>query len=121
MILHYLIKWLVYAAVFMAAASAIPTVKVKKFGGAMAAALAFGVANLLLAFVLSFVFRALLFLPAILTFGLAWLVVPFIVNMILLKVADGLTGDAFDVDDFGGLATLSVVITVAGALMRWLS
>lgn len=120
MILSLLIKWVVYSAVFLAAASAIPSVKVKKFGGAMAAAAAFGLANMLLAWVLSVVFRSILFLPALLTFGLAWLLVPFIVNMILLKIADGLIGDAFDVEDFGGLATLSVVVTIAGALMGWL-
>ncbi len=113
-----LIKWAGYTAVFMAGASMLPAVKVRRLGGAVAAAAAFGVASLLLGWALGALLKSILFLPAILTLGLAWVVVPFIVNMALLKIVDGTTGDALDIEDMRSLTILAVAVTAAGALMN---
>lgn len=83
-----LAHWGVTAAVFMACAGVARSVTVRSWGAAFGAAAVFGVANVLLSWLLGFLLKALLFLPAILTLGLAWLVVPLLVNMALLKLTD---------------------------------
>ena len=114
-----LIRWLVFAGIFTAAARALPGVTTRGFKPALAAAAAFGVANLLLGWLLSWIFGVILILPRLLTLGLAGVLVPFLVNMVLLKLADEATGDALVIKGVAPLAQLSIAVTVAGVVMGW--
>ena len=77
----------------------------------------FGVANVLLGFLLKIIFGILLFLPAILSLGLAYVFIPIVVNMILLKIADAATGDALDIKGVPTLAGLAGALTATGYVL----
>lgn len=109
--------WAALTSVFVVAAAALPTVKVRSWGVAIAAAAVFGVANTLLGWLLTFLTKALLFLPTILTLGLAGLLVPVIVNMVLLKITDASIGEEFEIEGVGALASLSVAVSVTGMVV----
>ena len=66
----------------------LPSVKVKNVASAIVVAIVFSVLN----FFLGWLIKAALFLPAILTLGLLFLVMPFIVNTVLLWLTDKLIG-----------------------------
>ncbi len=65
----------------------------------------------LLNFFLGWLIKVVLFVPAILTLGLLFLIMPFIVNTILLWLTDKLLS-AFEIDSFGSLLVSSLVITL---------
>ena len=112
-----LIKWAAYSAVLMGAAQMLPTVRVNSWGSAFGVVAVFGVANVLLGFLLKIIFGILLFLPAILSLGLAYVLMPIVVNMILLKIADAATGDALDITGVPTLAGLAGALTATGYVL----
>jgi putative membrane protein len=82
-------------------------VRVKSAGTAVAVAIVFSLLN----FFLGWFIRALLVLPGLLTLGLLFLFVPFIVNAVLLWITDKLMR-SFELRGVRGLAVASAVITL---------
>jgi putative membrane protein len=91
----------------------LPSVKVKSIGSAIMVAIVFSVLN----FFLGWFLRAVLFIPAILTLGLLFLFVPFIVNTVLLWLTDKLLR-SFEIETTGGLLVSSTVITIVNAVFH---
>ncbi len=89
------------------------SVKVKSWGTAVVVAIVFSVLNVLLGWLI----RVALFLPAILTLGLLFLFVPFIVNTILLWLTDKLLG-SFEIETLGGLLASAAIITIVNGLFH---
>ncbi|MEE2789130.1 MAG: phage holin family protein [Myxococcota bacterium] len=115
-----IIKWGVLSSVLMAAAAGLPTVKVRNWGAAFGGAAVFGIANLLLGSALGFIAKIITFPAAILSFGLVWLVIPIVVNMAMLKIADHATGDDLMISGLPALVGLSTAMTVTSAVLNWL-
>ena len=118
MMLDLAIKWVGFSAVLMAAAAMMPKVRIQSWGAAFAGVAVFGIANILLGWLLTTIAKVLLFLPGILSLGLVWLLIPVLVNMVLLKVAIGATEKGIEVDGLGALATLALSLTVTGGAMN---
>jgi len=94
-------------------ARVLPSVKVRSAGSALVVAIVFSVLN----FFLGWLIRVALFLPAILTLGLLFLVLPFIVNAILLWLTDKLMR-SFEIDTLGGLLLSAAVITIVNGFFH---
>ncbi|HOX43549.1 MAG TPA: phage holin family protein [Myxococcota bacterium] len=110
-------KWFVVTAVFLVSAAVTPKVRVGSWVKAVLAAVVFGLVALLLGWLLKLVFGALLFLPAILTFGLGFLLVPVLVNMVLLWLTDALMGDGLRIQGLWTKLVMAVALSVAFALL----
>ena len=82
-------------------------VRVQNVGTAVAVAIVFSVLN----FFLGWFIRALLFVPGLLTLGLLFFFVPFIVNAALLWVTDKLMS-SFELRGARGLALAAAIITL---------
>jgi putative membrane protein len=109
----------VLTAVVLIASRFIAGVRVKSTPAAVLVAAVFGVANWLLGGVLSTLLHIIVFLPAILTLGLLFLVVPFVVNAILLWITDKVL-HVFEIENGKALALMSGLVTVAlFVLHRW--
>jgi len=89
----------------------LPSVRVKSIGSALVVAIVFSVLNVLLGWFIKLV----LFVPAVLTFGLLFLFIPFIVNAFLLWLTDKLV-KSFSIETTGGLLMSAAAITV----INWL-
>lgn len=101
------------ALTVLALARFVPSVKVKSFGSAVLVALVFSVLNVLLGWFI----RALLIVPGILTLGLLFLFLPFIVNTVLLWLTDKLMG-SFEIETLGGLLTSAALLTAVNWLFH---
>lgn len=110
-------KWAVISGVFMGAAALTPQIRVRSWPAAFGAAAAFGVANVLLGWLVKVLLKVVLFLPAVLTLGLAYAVVPILVNMLMLKLADHLLEDALEIRGIGPLFGLACAMSLASALL----
>src|SRR6476660_9384935 len=88
----------------------LPSVKVRNVVSAIVVAVVFSLLN----FFLSWLIKAVLFVPAILTLGLLFLIMPFIVNTVLLWLTDKLIG-SFAIETTGGLLVSAAAITVVNA------
>ena len=86
------------------------TVRVKSVGTAIVVAIVFS----LLDFFLGWLIRVALFVPAILTLGLLFFFIPFIVNTFVLWLTDKLIR-AFEIQTTGALFASAAVIT----LVNW--
>ena len=102
------------AATVLLLARFLPSVKIKSVGSAIVVAIVFSVLN----FFLAWLIKAVLFVPAILTLGLLFLVLPLIVNTILLWLTDKLIG-SFEIETMGGLLVSALAITVVNALFHF--
>jgi putative membrane protein len=90
-----------------------PGVRVKNWTSAAAVAVVFSALNWALGWFIS----AVLFVPAILTLGLLFLFVPFIVNTVVLWLTDKFL-DAFELRDARALLLSSAAITLVGGAFR---
>jgi putative membrane protein len=95
------------AATVLAIARFLPDVRVLGFGTAVIVAVVFSVLN----FFLGWAIHAVLFLPALLTLGLLFFFIPFIVNTAMLWLTDKLIA-AFEIKTPRALLTSAAVITV---------
>jgi putative membrane protein len=86
-------------------------VYVRSAGAALGVAVVFSVLN----FFLGWFIRALLFVPGLLTLGLLFLFVPFIVNAVLLWVTDKLMG-SFELRGARGLFLSAAIITLVNGV-----
>lgn len=110
-----LLSWLVLAAAVWLTAAVLPGVHVKSFGSAVLVAALIGVLNFLLGWLLFAVFT-------VATLGIAWLlafVTRWIINAIILKVADAMT-DRLTVDSFGWALAASLMMSAIGTVGEWL-
>src|ERR1700694_877422 len=100
MVLHLM----VLAATIVVLSRVLPSVHIKSIGTALIVAVVFSVLN----FFLGWLIRAVLFVPALLTLGLLFLFVPFIVNTVLLWLTDRLLR-SFQIDTLRGLVVSAAV------------
>ena len=91
----------------------LPAVQIRSVGSAIVVAIVFSLLN----FFLGWLIKVVLFVPAILTLGLLFLIMPFIVNTILLWLTDKLMS-AFEIDSFGRLLVSSLVITLVNGVFH---
>jgi uncharacterized membrane protein YvlD (DUF360 family) len=90
-------------------------VKIKSTPAALGVAVVFSI----LSWLLSGLLKMLLFLPAILTFGLLFLVVPLIINVVLLWVTDKLL-HVFEIENAKALWLMGIAITIAHGVVHFL-
>jgi putative membrane protein len=97
----------------LALARIFPSVRVKSVGSALVVAIVFSVLN----FFLGRLIEVMLFIPAILTFGILFLFMGLIVNTVLLWLTDKLIG-SFEIGTMGALFGSAAVITIVNAVFR---
>jgi putative membrane protein len=110
---HLVLHLVVLTATILLLARFLPSVRIKSVGAALVVAIVFSVLNVLLGWFI----RAVFFVPAILTLGLLFLVLPFIVNAILLWLTDKLI-KSFSIETMGGLLASAAVITIVNWLIQ---
>jgi putative membrane protein len=112
--MYTLIHLAVLAITVFALAHLLPDVHVKSAGSAIVVAIVFSVLN----FFLGFFLKVMLIVPAILTLGLLFLIMPFIVNTVMLWLTDKLLG-SFKIESLGSLLLSAGVITAVNALLQF--
>jgi uncharacterized membrane protein YvlD (DUF360 family) len=115
--MRLLIHWAVLSAVFMVGAAITPSIRVRNWGAAFGAAAVFGVANVLLGWLIRFLLRVVTFLPAVLTLGLVWALVPIVANMVLLKIADAALEESLEIRGLLPLFSLALALTATNAIL----
>jgi putative membrane protein len=98
----------------LALARIFPSVKIRSVGAAIVVAIVFSVLN----FFLGWLIRVALFVPAILTLGVLFLFVPFIVNTVLLWLTDKLLR-SFEIETLGGLLASAAIITLVNGVFNF--
>jgi putative membrane protein len=106
-----LIHLAVLAATIFVLARVLPSVRIRSAGTAVLVAVVFSVLNIFLGWLI----RAVLFVPALLTLGLLFLFVPFIVNAVLLWLTDKAIA-SFEIRSLRGLLLSSAVITIVNGV-----
>jgi putative membrane protein len=109
--MYPLIHMAVLAVTILVLARLLPSVRIRSAGTAVLVAVVFSVLN----FFLGWLIRAMLFVPALLTLGLLFLFVPFIVNTVLLWLTDKAIG-SFEIQSLRGLLISAAVITVVNGV-----
>lgn len=117
--MYTLLHLVVLTATIVALARFLPGVRVKNTGSAVVVAVVFSILNFLIGWIFKLVLGALLFLPAVLTLGLAWLLVPFLANVLLLWITDKVL-DAFELRDTRTLLIAGGAITLANVAFHLL-
>ena len=113
--MEILLSWLVLTVAVWITAMVLPGVHVKDFGSAILVAALIGILNFFLGWLLFAVFT-------IATLGLAWLlafITRWIINAIILKLADAMT-DRLTVDSFGWALAGSLMMSLIGTVGEWL-
>src|SRR3954454_21453533 len=105
--MYTLLHLAVLTITVLALARILPGVHIRSTGSAVAVAVVFSLLN----FFLGWLVKVALFVPAILTLGLLFLILPFIVNTVMLWLTDKLLG-AFAIDTLGSLLISAAVITL---------
>jgi putative membrane protein len=95
----------------------LPGVEVKGWRTAIIVAVVFSLLNYFLGWLVSGLLHVVLALPALLTLGLAFVLIPFIVNTTLLWLTDKLIGD-FEIKTWRALLGSALVITVVNGLFH---
>jgi putative membrane protein len=109
-----LLSWLVLSFAVWVTDAVLPGFHVKSFGSAILVAAIFGILNFLLGWLLFAVF-------AIATLGIAWLlafITRWIINAILLMLADKLT-DHLKIDGFGWALGGALMMSLIGTIGEW--
>ena len=112
--MYTLIHLAALAVTVYALARLLPDVHVKSAGTAFVVAVVFSVLN----FFLGWLIKAALFVPAILTLGLLFLILPFVVNTILLWITDKVLA-SFKIESLGSLLLSAGAITAVNALLHY--
>lgn len=111
--MYTLLHLLALTATVLLLAKIFPSVKIRSIGSALVVAIVFSLLN----FFLGWAIRVMLIIPAILTLGLLFLFMNFVVNTILLWLTDKLMR-SFEIDSLGGLLASAAVITVVNGLFQ---
>jgi putative membrane protein len=112
-LLHTLLHLAALTATVLGIARFLPGVEVKGPKTAVIVAVVFSVLN----FSLGWLISALLFVPALLTLGLLFLFIPFIVNAVVLWLTDKLI-EEFEIKTLRALLTSAALITVVNWIFR---
>jgi uncharacterized membrane protein YvlD (DUF360 family) len=115
--LHLLLHFAVLTGTVLLLAKFLPGVRINNTRGAAMVAVVFGGLNLVVGWLVVLALKAILFLPAIITLGLAWVLVPFLANVALLWVTDKLL-EAFELRDGKALLISGGAITLVNALLH---
>lgn len=115
--LHLLLHFAALTGTVLLLAKFLPGVRINSTRGAAMVAAVFGVLNLAVGWLVVFALKAVLLLPAFITLGLAWVLVPFLANVALLWMTDKLL-DAFELRDGKALLISGGAITVMNALLH---
>ena len=110
--LHAAIHVVVLTLTILAIARYVSDVEVKDTGSAVVVAVVFSVLN----FALGWLIKVLLFLPALLTLGLLFFFIPFIINAVMLWLTDKLIG-SFAIKTGRALLMSAAVISVVNWLL----
>ena len=105
--MYTLLHLVVLTLTVLLLARLLPGVRIRSAGSALLVAVVFSLLN----FFFGWIIKVALFVPAILTLGLLFLVLPFVVNAILLWLTDKLLS-AFEIDSVGSLLVSAAVITL---------
>jgi len=111
--MYTLLHLAVLTVTVMALARFLPGVRLRSAATAVVVAIVFSVLN----FFLAWLIKAVLFVPAILTLGLLFLFLPFIVNTVLLWLTDKLLG-AFEIESLGALMLSAAAITIVNGVFH---
>jgi len=111
--MHIVIHLVAITLTVLALAKLMPSVRVKSVGTAVVVAIVFSILNVVLGWLL----RAALVLPAVLTLGVLFLFIPFIVNTILLWLTDKVL-HAFEIRTTGALLVSSAAITLVNGAVN---
>jgi putative membrane protein len=111
--MYTLLHLAVLTLTVLALARLLPGVHIRSTASAIGVAVVFSLLN----FFLGWLIKVALFVPAILTLGLLFLILPFIVNAILLWLTDKLLS-AFEIDSFGSLMLSSLIITLVNGAFQ---
>jgi len=111
--MHTILHLAAITATVLLLARFLPSVKIKSIGSAIVVAIVFSLLN----FFLAWLIKAVLFVPALFTFGLLFLFIPFIVNAVLLWLTDKLI-KSFSIDTVGGLLFSAAAITVVNWILH---
>jgi uncharacterized membrane protein YvlD (DUF360 family) len=95
-------------------------VRVENTPAALLTAVVFSLLNWALGWLLGMVASAILFIPAILTLGLLFMLVPFVVNTAVLWLTDKAL-HAFEISNLKTLLLSSGVITVVNAVFHFMA
>jgi putative membrane protein len=98
----------------LALARTLPDVRIRSAGTALVVAVVFSLLN----FFLAWFIKVLLVVPAILTLGLLFLILPFVVNAILLWLTDKVLS-SFKIESLGSLLLSAGAITAVNAIMHF--
>jgi putative membrane protein len=110
--MHTLLPIVALAVTILALARFLPDVEVKGIGTAVMVSIVFSVIN----FLLGWAIHALLFLPALLTLGLLFFFIPFIVNTVVLWLTDKLIA-SFEIKSLRALLTSAAAITIVNWIL----
>ena len=111
MLIHWLVHLLISALIILAVSKLVPGVKLRSFGTAIVVALVLGILGVVVGWGLTLLFSIIAAPAILLTFGLAYLLIRLVVNMILLWLTDKLIS-GFEIEGFGSLALAALVISV---------
>jgi putative membrane protein len=109
--MHALLHVVVLALTILVLSRLVSGVRIRSAGTAVVVAIVFSLLN----FFVGWIIRALLFIPAVLTLGLLFFFVPFIVNLVLLWLTDKLLA-SFELDSGRALFVSAVVITLVNVV-----
>jgi putative membrane protein len=98
----------------LALARTLPDVRIRSAGTALVVAVVFSLLN----FFLAWFIKVLLVVPAILTLGLLFLILSFVVNAILLWLTDKVLS-SFKIESLGSLLLSAGAITAVNAIMHF--
>jgi uncharacterized membrane protein YvlD (DUF360 family) len=115
MLLHFA----VLTGTVLLLAHLLPGVRITSTKTAALVALVFAGLNWVVGWLVTFLVGTIVFIPAILTFGLAFLLVPLLVNIVLLWITDKLL-DAFEIRDGRTLLIAGAGITLANGIVGWI-
>jgi putative membrane protein len=117
MIKTFLLGALAAGLAVLAASKLFSGVRAKKTGTAVTVALVFALLNLVIGWLITAVLAVVLLPAALLTFGLPYLLLGWIANVILLWITDALVAD-FEIEGFGALLGTGALVSVAAWLVQ---
>jgi putative membrane protein len=112
--MYMLLHLAALAATVLLLARLLPGVRIRTRGTAVLVAVVFSLLN----FFLGWIIQAALFVPAILTLGLLFLFVPFIVNALVLWLTDKLIA-SFEIRTSGALLLSAAAITLVNGAFHF--
>lgn len=111
--MYTLLHLAVLAVTVLGLAKLLPGVHIRSTGTAIVVAIVFSLLN----FFLGWLVKVALFVPAILTLGLLFLIFPFVVNTVLLWLTDKVMR-SFAIDGLGSLLLSAAIITLVNGAFQ---